>query len=241
MLCNSSTVSMTWDHTNKQFPKIKYIPFREENISFVAWIPQKRAITRPNVWRQPGGKAVSKVRAPKQPHEPRVQVTCSLETVGKALKYNTPLSILLITKTARKFCNVGTAALNGCLLAQADEGNRTHRVTNCGVSAQERIPLICQYVWHGASRQYHTRKAKINPFSNFRILWPCITKVGWREGTNKMQLIRCLLSNFYLNMFRASLCPSSGDQDRVVPDMVFCTVTKTARCESRSVFVWSNE
>jgi len=38
-----------------------------------------------------------------------------------------------------------------------------------------------------------------------------------------MQLIRCLLSNFYLNMFRASLCPSSGEQDRVLLHMVFCT------------------
>ena len=38
-----------------------------------------------------------------------------------------------------------------------------------------------------------------------------------------MQLIQCLLPNFYLNMFRASLCPSSGEQDRVLPQMVFCT------------------
>jgi len=38
-----------------------------------------------------------------------------------------------------------------------------------------------------------------------------------------MQLIRCLLSNFYLNMFRAPLRPSSGEQDRVLPHMVFCT------------------
>jgi len=40
-----------------------------------------------------------------------------------------------------------------------------------------------------------------------------------------MQLIWCLLSNFYLNMFRASLCPSAGEQDRVLLHMVFCTVT----------------
>ena len=113
---------------------------------------------------------MSKVRAPKQPHAPRVQVTCSLETVGKALKYNTPLSILLITKTARKFCNVGTAALNECLLAQADEGDRTHRVTNCGASAQDRIPLICQYLWHGAFLQYHKCKTKINQFSCYLCL-----------------------------------------------------------------------
>ena len=38
-----------------------------------------------------------------------------------------------------------------------------------------------------------------------------------------MQQIRCLLSNFYLNMFRASLCPSSGEQVRVLLHMVFCT------------------
>jgi len=38
-----------------------------------------------------------------------------------------------------------------------------------------------------------------------------------------MQLIRCLLSSVYLNMFRTPLCPSSGEQDRVLPHMVFCT------------------
>ena len=37
-----------------------------------------------------------------------------------------------------------------------------------------------------------------------------------------MQLIRCLLSHFYLNMFRASLCPSSGEQGLVLLHMVFC-------------------
>ena len=36
-----------------------------------------------------------------------------------------------------------------------------------------------------------------------------------------MQLIWCLLSNFYLNMFRASLCPSSGEQECALPHMVF--------------------
>ena len=38
-----------------------------------------------------------------------------------------------------------------------------------------------------------------------------------------MQLIWCLLSNFYPNMFRASLCPSSGEQECALPHMVFCT------------------
>ena len=46
---------------------------------------------------------------------------------------------------------------------------------------------------------------------------------GEERETNKMQLIWCLLSNFYLNMFRAPLCPSSGEQDCVLPHMVFCT------------------
>lgn len=108
---------------------------------------------------------MSKVRAPKQPHAPRVQVTCSLETVGKALKYNTPLSTLLMTKTARKFSNVGTAALNEYLLAQAAEENRTHRVTNCGASAQDHTPLICQYLWYGTLLQIYKCKATINPVS----------------------------------------------------------------------------
>jgi len=47
----------------------------------------------------------------------------------------------------------------------------------------------------------------------------------------------------YLNIIRASLCPSSGEQDGVLLRMVFYTVTrggKTVRCESRSVFEWSN-
>ena len=48
-------------------------------------------------------------------------------------------------------------------------------------------------------------------------------KIRWREGTNKTQLIRCLLSNFYLNMFRASLCLSSGEQDCVLLHVLFCT------------------
>jgi len=51
----------------------------------------------------------------------------------------------------------------------------------------------------------------------------CTHLYGEEREANKMQLIRCLLSNFYLNMFRASLCPSSGEQGCVLPHMVFCT------------------
>ena len=48
--------------------------------------------------------------------------------------------------------------------------------------------------------------------------------------TNKMQLILYLLSNFYLNMFRASLCPSSGEQECALPHMVFCTGSDDCGC-----------
>ena len=58
---------------------------------------------------------------------------------------------------------------------------------------------------------------------NFRLLWPCIMHVGWRErnqqdATNPMFIIK-----IYLNMFRASLRPSSGEQERALPHMVLCT------------------
>ena len=67
--------------------------------------------------------------------------------------------------------------------------------------------------------------------TNFRLLWPCIMNVGRRERkTNKMQLIWCLLSNFYLKMFRASLCPSSGEQECALPHMVFCTGSDGCGC-----------
>ena len=55
----------------------------------------------------------------------------------------------------------------------------------------------------------------------------------WRERereTNKMQLIWCILSNFYLNMFRASLYPSSGEQECALTHMVFCTVSDGCGC-----------
>ena len=47
--------------------------------------------------------------------------------------------------------------------------------------------------------------------------------LGEERETNKMQLIWCLLSNSYLNMFQSSLCPSSGEQECALLLMVFCT------------------
>ena len=47
----------------------------------------------------------------------------------------------------------------------------------------------------------------------FRFLWPCIVSKVWRE---RKKPTRCnnqmFIINFCLNMFRASLCPSSGEQ-----------------------------
>ena len=53
---------------------------------------------------------------------------------------------------------------------------------------------------------------------------------GEERETNKMQIILYLLSNFYPNMFLASLCPSSGEQDSVLPHMVFCTGCADCGC-----------
>ena len=47
----------------------------------------------------------------------------------------------------------------------------------------------------------------------------------WRKNTNKMQKYRCLLSiqmfniDYCLDMFRASLCPSSGEKGHVLLHM----------------------
>jgi len=52
-------------------------------------------------------------------------------------------------------------------------------------------------------------------FWSFRFLWPCIVSKVWREKNQQdatMRLIIIIIINFYLNMFRASLCPSSGEQ-----------------------------
>jgi len=53
--------------------------------------------------------------------------------------------------------------------------------------------------------------------------WSEPLKSRVKRETNRMKLILCLLLNFYLNMFRASLCLSSTEQDRILPHMVFCT------------------
>ena len=59
------------------------------------------------------------------------------------------------------------------------------------------------------------------------------TMQGEEKETSKMQLIWCLLSNFYLNMFRASLCPSSGEQE-CVHCRIWCSALVVL-----AVVVWS--
>ena len=48
-------------------------------------------------------------------------------------------------------------------------------------------------------------------FFSFRFLWPCIVSKVWREKTKKCNNYMFII-NFCFNMFRASLCSSSGEQ-----------------------------
>ena len=70
-----------------------------------------------------------------------------------------------------------------------------------------------------------------------RLLWPCIMNLGWRgrnqqDATNLMFIIK-----LYLNMFRASLCPSSEEQECALPHMVFCTLEHHMR-QCTLLFSW---
>ena len=55
----------------------------------------------------------------------------------------------------------------------------------------------------------------------FRFLWPCIMNIRWRERTNKMQLIRCLLSNFLSQHVLGIIMPISR---RIRPCLTACGV-----------------
>ena len=67
--------------------------------------------------------------------------------------------------------------------------------------------------------------------TSFMFLWPCIVSKAWGKKTNKMQQYWCLLSivdvDYWhcLNMFRASLCPSSGERPRVTACGVYLLVS----------------
>ena len=78
----------------------------------------------------------------------------------------------------------------------------------------------------------------------FKILGSCgmvsgaYMKLSLQYSGYKMQLIWYLLSNFYLNMFRASSCPSSGEQECALPHTVFCTVSDGCGCVELGRKLW---
>jgi len=72
------------------------------------------------------------------------------------------------------------------------------------------------------------RNRWIEKNDSFRFLWPCIVNIRWRERTNKMQIIRCLLSKFLSQHIsgiitpiirRIRLCPTACG---VLPGFVGC-------------------
>ena len=66
----------------------------------------------------------------------------------------------------------------------------------------------------------YIRTTRLN-INNFRLLWPCIMKVGWRDRNQQDASNLMFIIKFYLNMFRASLLPSSGEKECAQPHMVF--------------------
>jgi len=58
---------------------------------------------------------------------------------------------------------------------------------------------------------------------SFRFLWPCIVIKVWRERKPTRCNNQMFIINFRLNMFRASLCPSSGEQR---PCVTACVVLR---------------
>jgi hypothetical protein len=52
-----------------------------------------------------------------------------------------------------------------------------------------------------------------------------------KKQTNKMPQIWCLFTIYCLNMFRASLCPSSGEPECILLHVVFCTACDGRYCE----------
>jgi len=82
---------------------------------------------------------------------------------------------------------------------------------------------------HGPCLTWESTNMETAKFRMSRLLWPCITNVVWRErererGSNKMQLVWYFLSNFYLNMFRASFYTSSSKQRFCATAYYVCTL-----------------
>ena len=76
-----------------------------------------------------------------------------------------------------------------------------------------RLWMFCSYTFTPSIlvisvHEFGIRLRKINGES-FRFLWPCIVSNVWRE---RKKPTRCNNQMSIINMFRASLCPSSGEQ-----------------------------
>ena len=88
-------------------------------------------------------------------------------------------------------------------------------------NSPDTLPRCCTSATRTAVHKIYSSQ---NMLLFFRLLWPSVMNIGWRERkTNKMQILWYLLSSVYVNMFQAPLCPSSGEQDCVLPQLVFCT------------------
>jgi len=83
-------------------------------------------------------------------------------------------------------------------------------------------PSSCLQIWadniklylikndvHGSHDIYRNN---YKPLINFRFLWPCIVNKVWRGRKPTRCNNQMFIINLCLNMFRASLCPSSGEQ-----------------------------
>ena len=113
------------------------------------------------------------------------------------------------------------------------------RTTTCPSSGELTLSMRHRYCCLLAASKQAAVSVWQMPVAACRVLnswwWterPCETcrVLGEERETNKMQLIWCLLWNFYLNMFRESLLPSSGEQEFILPHTVFCTGSDGCGC-----------
>ena len=68
---------------------------------------------------------------------------------------------------------------------------------------------------------------KYSPFYFAKYLFCCeifqiMRTVGWRERNQQDATNLMFIIKLYLNIFRTSLCPSSGEQECALPHMVWC-------------------
>ena len=100
------------------------------------------------------------------------------------------------------------------------DASSSHRVTSGKVLLLAISILMGLLMWNMATF-YKTANTRLrqNGRNNaiiyrtcFRFLWPCIVSKVWRERKPTRCNSQMFIINFCLNMFRTSLCPSSGEQ-----------------------------